>query len=332
MTRHLIWLLLLAPFVTACKGQDASAERTLHTDTKVKTLVAKTVENMRRIEGGSFWLGDFGVLMTEAAKVSNTPPGPDAKPGMGLPFTADEDNKPPRWVTLDTFYLGAYKVTYEDFDVYTNANGLPPHPPTSQEHSWQRTWKKMRTGDDVPAGVHWDQAKAYCLWLGKMTGLPFDLPTEAQWEYAASNGKNDRRRPYPTASGFIEPNKTHPTFGEKKKLLSTSRVYPVGRFSPSPNGLYDLVGNGFDWVDDWYAPDGYQSGPSKNPKGPTSGHQKVLRGYPSNEDFVDFIHLTRLHEDPSKATFGGEPNVYGAESFRCAINQVFVDRASDQAK
>lgn len=311
----------LVSCLTACKGQAQDASKpSPETDAKVKALVTKTLANLRRIEGGSFWLGDFGVLMSDADKASNTPPGPNAKPGAGLPFTADADNKPPRWVTLDTFYLSAYKVAYGDFDVYVQ----PAHPPQTEDVAWQRIWRKMRTSDDVPAGVRWDQAKAYCQWLGKLTGQPFDLPTEAQWEYAASNGKNSRGHPYPTNSGLVEKGRTHPTFAEKQQLLGRSDVYPIGRFAPSPNGLYDLIGNGFDWVNDWYAPDGYSAGAAHNPTGPAGGTLKVLRGYPTNEDLLDFVHLTRRKLLPNNERFlgheGDAPAIYGDQAIRCTVN------------
>lgn len=323
--RSALVAIALISSLSACKGQaQDSSKPSPETEAKVKALVTKTLANLRRIEGGSFWLGDFGVLMSDADKASDTPPGANAKPGAGLPFTADADNKPPRWVTLDTFYLSAYKVTYGDFDAYVQANGLPAHPPQTEDVAWQRIWRKMRTSDDVPAGVHWDQAKTYCQWLGKLTGVPFDLPTEAQWEYAASNGKNSRRHPYPTNSGLVEKGRTHPTFTEKQKLLSRSRVYPVGRFAASPNGLYDLIGNGFDWVSDWYAPDGYGAGPAHNPTGPAVGTLKVLRGYPTNADLLDFMHLTRgkLHPNNERVVDedGDTPSVYGNQAIRCAVN------------
>lgn len=316
------WCALLALLgMAACKGNVQAPLAA--DDARVQALVGKTLSNLRRIDGGSFWQGDFGVLMSDEDKAADKAPGPDAKPGAGLPFTMGDDNKPPRWVTLKTFYLGAYKVTYGDFDVYTQANGLPAHPPNTEDVSWQRIWQKLRTADDVPAGVNWPQAKGYCQWMGHLTGLPFDLPTEAQWEFAASEGKNRRRKPFPTASGTLDEGKAHPTYDQVKKMMGQGRVYPVGRFPPSPNGFYDLVGNGYDWVNDWYAPDAYQSGPAQNPTGPLQGTEKVLRGYSTGYDWYDFPHLHRHRRPPdgrSKWDEGPGPTVYGAESFRCAVN------------
>lgn len=307
--------------MAACKGNVQAPLAA--DDARVQALVSKTLSNLRRIDGGSFWQGDFGVLMSDEDKAADKAPGPDAKPGAGLPFTMGDDNKPPRWVTLKTFYLGAYKVTYGDFDVYTQANGLPAHPPNTEDVSWQRIWQKMRTADDVPAGVNWPQAKGYCQWLARTTGLPFDLPSEAQWEFAASEGKNRRWKPFPTASGMLDEGKAHPTYDQVKKMMGQGRAYPVGRFPPSPNGLYDLVGNGYDWTNDWYAPDAYQSGPLQDPTGPSQGTEKVLRGHSTGSSWSDFRHLVRhkrLPDGRSKWDEGPGPTVYGAESFRCAVN------------
>jgi formylglycine-generating enzyme len=314
--------------LTACDGhaQKPPLDTSPEMQARVQALVKKTLADMRRIEGGGFWLGDFGPLMDDEAKRKNTPPGPDAKPGPNLPFTTDDDNKPARWVTFDTFYIGAYKVTYGDFDVYVAANGLPAHPPQTEDVAWQRIWRKMRTGDNVPAGVYWSQAKAYCQWLGKLTGLPMDLPTEGQWEFAASNRTNSYHHPFPTMSGQLDEGKARPTFRRKEELLERSFVYPVGLFAPSPAGLHDLLGNGFDWVEDWYAP-GYATGPSHNPTGPKSGAQRVLRGEPSNESPSAHRHLSRKPEVPEGRmlknfyTKVDEPVVYGKEGFRCAVHR-----------
>jgi formylglycine-generating enzyme required for sulfatase activity len=182
----------------------------------------------------------------------------------------------------------------------------------------------MRTGDNVPAGVHWNQAQAYCHWLGKLTGLPIDLPTEAQWEFAASNRTNSYWKPFPTASGKLEEGSAHPTFAQAVELLGESLVYPVGRFAPSPAGLYDLLGNGFDWVQDWYAPR-YAASSAHNPSGPATGERKVLKGSSSRDDPVAHRYLGRHSALPNgymRTTNKGtkEPAWYGDQSFRCAVH------------
>ncbi len=323
--QRFVLLAVLLASLSACQAQQGKPPKIsseLHA--RIDALIQRSLQNMRRIEGGGFWMGDFGVVMTDEEKAKDIAPGPEAqiRPGQ-LPFTVDQDNKPPRWFTLDTFYIGAYKVTYGDFDVYVAANGLPAHPPQGDE-DWEHIWRKMRTGDNVPAGVHWNQAKSYCQWLGKLTGLPVDLPTEAQWEFAASNRTNSYWKPFPTQSGQRVEGKTSPSFKHKEELLGRSWVYPVGLFEPSPAGLYDLLGNGFDWVQDWYAP-AYAAGPSHNPTGPASGTHKVLRGEPSNESPSAHRYLTRKPQLPmdAKLDWNGveEPVPYGNEGFRCAVHR-----------
>ena len=81
---------------------------------------------------------------------------------------------------MAVFRMMAYKVTYDDFDLFTDVVG-------EQRINQGPDWLKARA-PPKPAGVNWYGAKAYCAWPGKLTGQPFDLPTEAQWEYAARPG------------------------------------------------------------------------------------------------------------------------------------------------
>jgi len=293
------------------------------TKVRVEALVAKSLKHLSFVEGGSFWLGDFGVLMDDDAKKHDIAPGPDATLGDNLPFTYPEDNKPPKWVELDSFSIQQYKVTYGDFDVYVAANALPAHPPEGDHDSFHRIWHRARTADDVPAGVSWHQAKGYCRWLGKVTGLPFDLPTEAQWEFAASNRTNSYRHPFPTDTGLLDEGRTNPTYQQQKKLTGQGMLYPVGRYAPSPLGLHDLVGNGLEWMNDWYAADAYQHASVKNPQGPTGGTEKVLRGMPADEDYAAFPHLSRYHKNPTLYRMQGdnEPFPFTRESLRCVVNK-----------
>lgn len=315
-------LLMAAAGCKSESNERAQSVASTQTEARVQALVDKTKSQMVFVQGGGFWLGDFGELMDDRAKKNNTPPGPNAKPGDNLPFSIAEDNKPPKWVTLDGFHMQKFKVTYDDFDVYVAANGLPPHPPQGDE-TFQRVWQDARTSGNIPAGVNWHQAKGYCQWLGKVTGLPFDLPTEAQWEYAASNRTNSYRHPYPTDTGLLREGQTHPGFEQKQKLIGDGMLYPVGLFAPNGLGLHDLVGNGFDWVNDWYAADAYQSGPVHNPTGPASGSEKVLRGKPPSEDWIDgFPHLDRYHHHPDvRRSKSGKVYAFVEQGFRCVVNK-----------
>jgi formylglycine-generating enzyme required for sulfatase activity len=104
--------------------------------------------------------------------------------GDGLPYDGDLNSKPLHKVTLDGFSLGKYPVTYAEFDLFAAAQRLP-----RINQAWMS--EKYRKPNN-PAGTTWEGAKAYCRWLGMLSGLPFDLPTEAQWEYAVRSGMSIR--------------------------------------------------------------------------------------------------------------------------------------------
>ncbi|MBT0963846.1 formylglycine-generating enzyme family protein [Denitromonas iodatirespirans] len=313
---------LFASILAAC-STGAPESLTPEQQARVDALVDKTLKHMSHIPAGGFWLGDPGQLMTDELKESGAVLGPDAKLGDNPPFTLGTDNKPPRWVTLDAFSMAQYKVTYGEFDVFVTANGLPAHPPEGDE-IWNRIWRRARQSDDIPAGVTWQQAKDYCQWMGKVTGLPFDLPTEAQWEYAASAGRKTYHEPYPTDTGLIKEGHNHPTYKQIEEMRGRGILYPVGRFPPSKLGLYDLAGDGFDWVNDWYVPDAYQTmTDTHNPKGPANGTEKVMRGKAPNDSmtFSGFPHVDRHHSTPDERIVADEPFPFVFESFRCAVNQ-----------
>ncbi len=219
-------------------------------------LKKKTLADLVYVRGGSFMRGDF-------AKIA----------GIGASLTANMDDKFVKKITLSDFWIGKYKITYAEFDVFTDATG------------------RKRTGmeDDgegrhplIPAGAYWQEAKDYCLWLGLITGYPFDLPTEAQWEYAARS----RGQFFATATdnGNWDKGRNAPFYGQADNIANryvktiTSR-YPVGLFPPNPIGLYDMAYMDWEWMNDWYSEDAYEKSPTKNPSGPTTGTEKVIRSW-----------------------------------------------------
>jgi len=161
----------------------------------------------------------------------------------------DYDEKPVHQVCLDAFSMDKYDVTQ---GAYRAATGKNPS-------------YFSNCGDNCPVEqVNWNEARSYCEGQGKR------LPTEAEWEYAARAG---------TTTRYYWGNDTSEA-GRYAWYSSNSgnTTHPVGQKEPNAWGLYDMVGNVWQWTADWYAKDYYGSSPERNPKGPGSGSLRVFRG------------------------------------------------------
>ncbi|MTB66261.1 SUMF1/EgtB/PvdO family nonheme iron enzyme, partial [Providencia sp. wls1943] len=195
--------------------------------------------------------------------------------------------------------MGKYRVTWGEFNRWLDLQGRKPLALYSKRKNSEAVdWEEL--GDDYPAQVSWQDAKAYCQWLGELSGKKTDLPTEAQWEYAARSG----------GQFLIYGNSDNKLYydGDPKRNF-TDGFSPVGNFAPNPIGLYDMMGNGKDWVNDWYSDDYYQHSPEDNPPGPESGTKKVERGYRGSVDGT--LTITR----------GGKlPDHEFGNGFRCVEN------------
>ena len=168
---------------------------------------------------------------------------------MGSPDgEGDESERPRHKVKIDKrFAVGKFEVTWDDWEACVAMRGC-----------------ESKSSDDSPFGrgrqpvihVTWDDAKAYTTWLSLMTGKPYRLLTEAEWEYAA-RGVTSVDTPLPTYPWGNEPSHEYANYGAdqccKGKVEGRDQwpyAAPVGEFPPNAFGLRDMVGNVWEWVED----------------------------------------------------------------------------------
>jgi formylglycine-generating enzyme required for sulfatase activity len=290
---------------------------------KIQQLVEKTKKNMIFVEGGSYLMGDFGLITPELEKTVpesmaiKNPKGNTEKPDH-LPFSPGNDNKTLHKVTLSSFNMNAYKTTLEDFNIFTEATGQPK--------SYYNELFTSEIAHEVATGMDWQQAKDYCQWLGKQVGMPMDLPTEAQWEYVARN--KGQYTAFATDTGKVEPEKNlwskkqYDQYTLKYNPNSLVNIPVIGKTPPNPLGFYDLVTNNYEWMNDWYDKDYYKKSSVKNPTGPNSGTEKVLRSTGAmgadNLMMADGLNIARAHAQPKS----NEDNkmTYRLYGVRCVAN------------
>ena len=236
------------------------------------------------------------LMWTSAATAQEQPPaisGKDGAPMVLVPageFTMgldgwDADEKPAHRVFLDAFYMDKYEVTIAQYTKFMQETG--------REQPAQ--WKDVNPATDGArpvVGVTWHDADAYCRHYGKR------LPTEAEWEKAA-RGADGRRFPW----GHEEPTDRHAYFGAV--WIGYGTLLPVGSLEAgkSPYGIYDLAGNVWEWVADWYDMDYYKKSPDRNPTGPPRGGSKVLRGGSWYNMLYDLRSTNRYYYVPANKFF-----------------------------
>lgn len=271
----------------------------------LKEFFAITKKNMVPLPGGTFQMGDWGAEVNQD----------------GLPFDGSKDSKPLHNVRLTGFSIGKYPVTYAEFDMFTATLRLPR---INQDEVLEGLRKP-----DRPAGVTWEGAKDYCIWLGKGTGLSYDLPTEAQWEYAARSG--GLRNVYATDNGKSEPARNVPTFSQAE---AAGGLVPVSAFPPNAAGIYYMGMRIYEYTNDWYSADYYSKSPLVDPKGPSEGETHVLRGFGGSIDSAMTFKRWKLKENspvgfwtmymgkgiPKRQIPHTKYSNFGGTGFRCVLN------------
>jgi sulfatase modifying factor 1 len=246
---------------------------------------AGSTEGMVKLNGGLFWMG------TESAEG----------------FAADGEG-PIRDVTLDAFYMDQYPVTNRAFREFINSTGykteaerfgwsfvfhthIPKHAvdDTVKGIEWwckvnDAAWNRpegpdsnVDSRDNYPV-VHasWHDALEYCRWSGKR------LPTEAEWEYAARGGLEQKTYPWGdelTPDGKHLCNIWQGSFPyEDLGEDGFTAPAPVDAYPPNGYGLFTITGNAWEWCADWFDPSWHVTATRRNPVGPPQGSLRVIKG------------------------------------------------------
>ncbi|MDD1343138.1 formylglycine-generating enzyme family protein [Klebsiella pneumoniae] len=297
MRKLIVVASVAASLLLGCDQKSTGKRETLS-----EALVAKSLSNMVPVQGGEFLMGDFGPLV-----------------GEKLPFSINQDDKVLHKVVLSDFSISKFKVTNDDYNKYLQITGIKKPPINILVKEYPSLQK-----DDYSVGVTWQQAKDYCQWLGKESGKKFDLPTEAQWEYAARS--RGQYIPFATNNGEFLPGKNIPSQDELSEYTDGAGIpiYPVGKYPPNPLGLYDMGLSGSEWTNDWYASDYYSHSPVNDPQGPAQGTKKVLRGYIGGDRQYALtmfrqskLPVPKIDKDDDYEKYGVGPQYV----FRCVVNK-----------
>jgi len=182
--------------------------------------------------------------------------------------TGYDDEKPVHTVYLDDYYIDKYEVTNALYKACVEA-GVCRTPDRTGSFRRDSYYADPQFDDYPVVFVDWSDAKAYCVWRG------IDLPTEAQWEKAA---RGTDGRTYPWGSSI---DGTLANYNDTVQDTTEVGSYENGK---SFYGAYDMAGNAWEWVADWYSNTYYLNTPLTNPSGPSTGEYHVLRGGSWHDD------------------------------------------------
>jgi len=210
---------------------------------------------LARIPAGTFLMG------SPASEGGNKTVGPD---GETMDWPGRFPNETQHEVTLSKpFYMGIHQVTQAQ---YESVMGKNPSHFKGKEDSANRPVEQ----------VSWNDAVEFCQKLSEKTGRNVRLPTEAEWEYACRAETTTAFNTGDTISTEQANFNGDFTYGSGTKGVCRGETTAVGSFPANAWGLYDMHGNVWEWVADWYGE--YPTGAVTDPQGPAEGQFRVLRG------------------------------------------------------
>lgn len=210
-----------------------------------------------RVEPGVFMMGSADANLSD-----------ELTAGKEYLKDGDWDEQPIHQVTLSTpFHIGIYQVTnaqYEEFE------------PTHRELRGKIGFSQ--DDDETVVFVDWHDAVRFCKWLSEKDGLPYRLPTEAEWEYACRAGTTTHYHTGDTLPEVFHKNVCESWYPDEGRSRGAEEIVPlhVGKTPPNAWGIYDMHGNVEEWCQDWYGP--YEAHPQTDPYGRESGLYRITRG------------------------------------------------------
>jgi formylglycine-generating enzyme len=225
----------------------------------------------------------------------------------------DDDERPAHSVYLEEFWVAVNPVTNTEYGRFVRETGhrapaiyeLPivvTAGGAERERAFRQSGEPYVWLDSAPPAdrldhpvtlVRWSDAVEYCAWLSAVSGRPARLATEAEWEKAARGGLDGKR--YPWGDRLDRDLANFRTDAELKTTEGTTqcRSYP-----PNSYGLFDMAGNVWEWVQDWYDPNYYKESPGNMPPGPSEGAMRLVRGGSWLAADVKMLHCSHRHNVP----------------------------------
>ena len=209
---------------------------------------------------------------------------------MGSPSSEsgrDDDEGPQHQVTITKgFYLGKYELTQEQ---WTSVMGTRP---------WSGKSYVRENASNPAVYISWNDVQAFIAKLNQAEGSEvYRLPTEAEWEVACRAGTTTRWSFGDDESQLGE----YAWYRDNAWSVGEQYAHAVGTKRPNPWGLYDMHGNVWEWVQDWYG--SYSSSPQTDPTGPASGSSRVLRGGSFLNHARDVRSANRDHDSPGRRDY-----------------------------
>ena len=230
-----------------------------------------------RIEPGTFQMGQSRRLQPEVLPIIR---GGERGGRFDLLADGDYDEKPVHKVDITKpFHMATQEVTNKVFELFDPG------------HRRLRGKEGLSVDDDEAViFVSWYEAQAFCDWLSDKDGLPYRLPTEAEWEYSCRASTTTHFH-----TGDLLPQEFH-----RKRVGKDKPRAPlhVGQTPPNAWGLQDMHGNVEEWCEDWYGP--YESAAQNDPVGRAAGDFRVTRGGSHSTDLYYLRSGNRLGALPEE--------------------------------